>query len=340
MLEHHHILLSKYFGGTANEEDLLLLDEWLAESKTNDEYFIETSKLYTKIRVPSTNHPAPNKAKANLNLHNYINKSSLNTTSEAKKNIRFTSNRKTWTGIAAGLAIICTVSIGLNLIFSNQKEYQYISKNAKIKEILPDKTNIELAENSQVSYKENTNKGNKIVHLDGKAFFDISKKSSGQLIVCTQDVFIRDIGTSFTVDAYKTNDFVKVTVNTGMVDFYTNTNKGIRIRENETGIYNKKTKTFSMLIAQANKPNAAIDEDSKSTKVLNCDGMTLDKLVSHMNNRFESKIEIADKSIGEEQISVSFDGTENLDLMLQVISQTMDLNVSKKGEKYILSKNK
>jgi transmembrane sensor len=340
MLDHHHIILAKYFGGTATNEDLLALDEWLNESKVNDDYFIETSKLYGKIGNPSNVSPFPNKAKAKLALHDIIFQDELNSSLTSKKKATFKINRNQWIGIAASLIVLTCISLAFNSLFSKDRAYEYISKNQVKKEILPDQTCIELAENSQVTYKPNEKANNKYITLEGKAYFEISKKSSGQVLICADDVYIHDIGTAFTVDAYKTSNYVKVSVKSGMVDFYTAQNKGIKLSENEIGIYNKKTQSFSKQLAQSKKTTSTIENDSKWTEVINCEGMTLEKLVNQMNNRFQSKITLADQSIGDEQISVKFDGTESLDLMLQVISQTMELNIKKKGKEFILSKNK
>jgi ferric-dicitrate binding protein FerR (iron transport regulator) len=337
MIKDYHILVAKYLGGECTKEEREELDQWLSASKENDDYFIEVAMLYE--RADLVQKPMPNLENAKSVIHNHITQSSQ------KPDIKINSNKnkvfkpKIWWSIAAGLTILLSLSLGYGLYFANEKQYVYATSIKQIKEVLPDSTKIILSKNSRLTYNSNKHDNKKYVNLEGKAFFEINKNSSGKFVVCTEDkIFIKDIGTAFTVESYKNSSLVTVSVKSGEVNFYTTTDKGIILKENEVGTYNKKTNKFSIIKLDKVGKQTKTPDVEHSGIVVKCGEMTLGRLINQLNDRFDSKVKLTDSEIGNEKITVQFDGTESLDLILEVISQTMELNIDKKGDECILSK--
>ena len=337
MIKDYHILVAKYLGGECTKEEREELDQWLSASKENDDYFIEVAMLYE--RADLLQKPMPNLENAKSVIHKHITQSSQ------KPDIKINSNKnkvfkpKIWWSIAAGLTILLSLSIGYGLYFANEKQYVYATSIKQIKEVLPDSTKIILSKNSRLTYNSNKHDNKRYVNLEGKAFFEINKNSSGKFVVCTEDkIFIKDIGTAFTVESYKNSSLVTVSVKSGEVNFYTTTDKGIILKENEVGTYNKKTNKFSKVLLQRLEKTSKTPDNEHNGIVIKCGEMTLGRLINQLNDRFDSKVKLTDSEIGNEKITVQFDGTESLDLILEVISQTMELNIDKKGDECILSK--
>ena len=337
MNKDYHILVAKYLGGECTKEEKDELDQWLSASKENDDYFIEVATLYEKADL--VQKPMPNLEKAKSVIHAHITGSTLKPEYKINTKKHTGIHPKVWWSIAAGLTIILSLSLGYGLYFTNDKQYVYATSIKQKNEVLPDSTKIVLSKNSRLTYNTSKHDNKKYVNLEGKAFFEINKSSSGKFVVCTEDnIFIKDIGTAFTVESYKNSSMVTVSVKSGEVNFYTTTDKGIILKENEIGTYNKMTNKFSKVILEKFEKTSKSTDSEHNGIVVKCGEMTLGKLIEQLNNRFDSKVKLTDSEIGNEKITVQFDGTESLDLILEVISQTMELKIDKKGDECILTK--
>lgn len=98
--------------------------------------------------------------------------------------------------------------------------------------------------NSQSSLKiPNKFKGqNRKVFLSGEAYFEVTKNTK-PFIVNVGDSYVKVLGTSFNVNAYKDNNSIRTTLVTGIVNVGNNINKNeIKIYPGYQAIYNRKTK--------------------------------------------------------------------------------------------------
>ncbi|NGM72812.1 FecR family protein [Sphingobacterium sp. SGL-16] len=72
-----------------------------------------------------------------------------------------------------------------------------------IKVILPDGSKVAMNSNTKIQLKKNFGEeGNRIVYLDGEAFFDVKKHNNQKFIVRTKDQSIEVLGTKFNVKSY------------------------------------------------------------------------------------------------------------------------------------------
>jgi ferric-dicitrate binding protein FerR (iron transport regulator) len=193
--------------------------------------------------------------------------------------------------------------------------------------ILPDSTKIDLSENSKIVYSANFAKGKKSLTLEGEASFDVGHKGEGQLQVNAGETIIEDIGTVFQVKAYTDSNTIQVTVSQGQVHFYTKTNEGLVINANETGVYNKSTKQFKLLV-----PTAEVL--AQTGLHVHFQSMKIKEVVDIISKAYKVNIRFAQASIGDRQITVKFDG-ENLELVLQVIAETLEVNLEKDDKGYV-----
>ena len=67
--------------------------------------------------------------------------------------------------------------------------------------------------------------------------------------------------------------------------------------------------------------------------------MPSDHVINIINKAYNVEIKLAEKSIGQRKITVNFDG-EKLDLVLEIIAETLDLKLSHENENYLLSNKK
>lgn len=324
------ILLARYFGGNASKAEMQELESWMAESPTHQQEFDEMTQLFMKLAGPLKEMPTPNRVKAKAAFSAYINKSKqLDSQTTAPKRIQFS---KKWMAIAASIALIISISIGIWKTPNGEYEVTVIAKSSPKHELLPDKTEIKLSGNSKITYSSNYGKKTKKLKLEGEAKFEVGHAGIGTLQVAAQETFIEDIGTTFTVNAYPDSNYVKVKVSKGQVHFFSKTDNGLIINANETGIYDKKTKTFKIL-------KLKLEQLIAKGMHVEFKGMVLREVIDIINKAYHVDVKLAEKSIGQRKITVMFDG-ESLDMVLDIIAETLDLKLHHENENYLLSNKK
>jgi ferric-dicitrate binding protein FerR (iron transport regulator) len=150
------------------------------------------------------------------------------------------------------------------------------------------------------------------------------------MINTENEVFIKDIGTSFNVKAYPNSDTIIVTVESGEVQFYTLKDSGLQLKAGEAGIYSKSLKTFSKL-AKADTNALAY-----KTKIFNFKNTELKKAIEMINEVYSSKIKLANESIGHCKLTVSF-SNDKIEDIVEIIAETLGLQAEKKNNAFLLS---
>lgn len=82
---------------------------------------------------------------------------------------------------------------------------------------LPDGTKVWLSPNSKLKYPNQFRESNRIVRLDGEAFFEVAHDARRPFIIQSGKVNTRVLGTSFNISAYPQQAEISVTLVTGKV---------------------------------------------------------------------------------------------------------------------------
>lgn len=88
---------------------------------------------------------------------------------------------------------------------------------------------------------------NRMVYLEGEAFFDVAKNRDRPFVVNTQEVDVKVLGTKFNISSYETDDYIATTLTEGSVGVYeTRTpENGIRLIPSFQASYDKFGNNFS-----------------------------------------------------------------------------------------------
>ena len=245
-------LLARYFGGNASEDDMKELENWISLSDENQQFFDQTTDLYEKLSSINSNIPTPN---TNTARNKFIAYMSINKDNQhfEEFEIKHKPFYNKWLFQAASIALFIMLSYGGWNTFLSDHEMVLATQIDLKQSILPDQTQVKLSKNSKITYSSNFGEKIKLIKLEGEANFTVGHSGSGTLLIQANETFIEDIGTVFEVTAYPDSNFISVKVSEGSVRFYTKSNKGITLTSNETGIYNKQTKTFQVLAQKLDK---------------------------------------------------------------------------------------
>ncbi|MBX2969840.1 MAG: DUF4974 domain-containing protein [Cyclobacteriaceae bacterium] len=309
-------LVGKYITGEATEQEKQLVQEWCAQSAENQKYFDHAKLIYEKAQVDDG--------------HAYDVEAAWKTVKEkiTETPVRKLPTIQLWR-VAASLLLISVLSYFLYWQFFSAEQLLLVSKDEVITQGISDYASLSLNKGSvaEVTYHERKKTG--IIKLiKGEATITIEPDNQVDWLVQTHELFIRDIGTTFNVNAYPDNVLVEVSVIEGEVQFYSNQDEGIFIKAGEKGLYDKSTKQFTKAVAD---PNVI----AYKTLEFIFDDIELSEAIQQLNKIYNKKI-VVSENLKTCRLTVSFTD-ESLETILGIISETLNLTVTDTGKEILLS---
>lgn len=180
------------------------------------------------------------------------------------------------------------------------KEYKIIT--------LEDGTKVSLKQSSVLIYPSSFQGSERKVFLTGEAFFDVKHNDKMRFHVSTPYFEITDLGTSFTVSSYTTDEEVSTTLKTGKVDVrLIGEDRSFVLNPNDQLVYNVRTKSVN--IHQVTK-----DEDGVSwrNKSIDLNDVTLAKAADILGKTYGMKFTFLSQRYQDTKITVHFNRGETL----------------------------
>jgi transmembrane sensor len=235
--------------------------------------------------------------------------------------------------IAAGLAL---------LMVATYYAYQWtrpvtspvveiIAEKTTAQDTLPDGTTAFLNKRSSITFVEDKKTGERKVELKGEGFFEVKHEETKPFVIEAEETLVRDLGTAFNVKAYPGDDTVEVVVQSGVVQFYTLKDPGLSLKAGETGLYSKRSKSFIRLT------RADTNVFAYKTGVFAFHSTDLRSVVERINEVYDSRISLDNEKIGDCRLTVNFTN-EQLDTIVDVIAETLSLEVERKASREIILK--
>ena len=128
-----------------------------------------------------------------------------------------------WWKIAAAIAIPVLFCLSAYLYFSSEYDKAdgtflvFTENGQKTQLVLPDGSQVYLNSGSKLSYNAGFNKSNRILQLEGEAFFDVAPDKDNAFTVQTNNLDIVVHGTAFNVSSYKDESDMSVALVRGKV---------------------------------------------------------------------------------------------------------------------------
>lgn len=321
-MEHMDDLIGKLLAGEATVREQEDVEAWLRLHEANQKYFDQLKTIFDKaasnaIQQQFDTDAAWRKVKGKL---------------DGAGVRRIGRDNEYWSvlRIAAGIMIFVTVGIFAYRYLTPETEtIAIVSDKTTVQDTLPDGSTAFLNKNSQISYEYNSRKKTRKVKLKGEAFFDVKHEEEKPFIIETEEVLIRDLGTTFNVKAYPESNNVEVIVESGEVQIYTLNDDGILLKAGEKGFYDKTLKAFSKI--------EKIDTNGLAykTRVFSFNNTDLQSVVEMLNTIYDSKITLGNKALSNCHVTVNFNN-DNLDLVVEILAETLNLKVTRNKDEIIL----
>jgi len=328
-------MLARYFGGNASEQEMQALEQWISSSVENQQYFDQLTKLYAILGGSEISMPKPNTKRAKESFVAYM---AMSTHSQPAAPIAFINKPfyRQWMFQAACIAVIIALSVTTWFIHTSKSDVFLATNTAVKEEVLPDQTQVKLSKNSKITYSSDYGKKNRKIQLEGEATFRVGHQGKGALQILADKILIEDIGTVFAVSAYPDSSNIVVKVREGQVRLFSESDKGIKLKANETGIYNKQTETFRTIASPlSNTTSIESSVPPVHNRHFQFNAMPLRDAVGMISKEYGIVIKFENPGISKRKITVDFE-EENPDMILQVIAKTMNLKVTKITDGYLL----
>ena len=180
---------------------------------------------------------------------------------------------------------------------------------------LKDGTKVKLSPSSVLLYPSEFQGAERKVFLTGEAFFDIKHDAKQPFHVSTPYFEITDLGTSFAVSSYTTDEEVSTTLKTGKVELrVAGENKVYSMKPNDQLVYNVKTKAVS--IRQVTQED---DGMGWRNKEVDLNDVTLAEAANIMSKTYGVKFSFRSRRYQNTKITVHFNRGESLSGAMAIV---------------------
>lgn len=233
------VLLLKIIENRADDSEKSLFYEWYnnAENAELFDQFKKVSEL-SEFEANSTQanwKQVVDKVRAGYNVPDYIE---LPDSGVSARTIPLNVILR----VAAMIAILIGLTFLFKTIVFSPKQLIVSGNDLKNNEPyqLADGSQVYLHGNSEISFTDKFGTKNREVTLEGEAFFEIKRNEKVPFVITSNNTNTRVLGTSFNVFSDESGT-VQVSVVTGVVEFYTDKRKILKLQAGEQGTYSPET---------------------------------------------------------------------------------------------------
>ncbi len=316
-------LLAKYFAGEATAAELAAVEQWAVASSENREQLSQLRMLWLDTGVVVMDDAVGQSFDVDLAFAKV----------KAKREKALAGKAGRGSGwllkVAASVAVLLLLGYLLKIYVFDARQLEYQAA-AEIKTLqLTDGSTVTLNKQSSLSYASKFRGAKREVTLRGEAFFEVEHNPEKPFVVYAGNTTIEVLGTAFNV-AMEAGQ-VEVLVETGRVRFSAN-GQEVVLSAGQQAVYEE-----SFGIAPVGESQAVADAAQFwRTRRLVFAGNSLAEVVAALEEAFEVEIELANQELANCSLTVTFEN-DSLENMLDVIALTLELEVSRNGNRILLS---
>ncbi len=236
--------------------------------------------------------------------------------------------------VACSIALLLTISLLCYHFYDRSQEVVFANTSANVKQIrLPDGSKIALRQGSSIVYHRNYQE-NRNIELQGEALFKVTKDKVHPFTVETKEGKVTVLGTVFSVRSFSNESYTRTLLKEGSVKFADNDEQtSVVLIPGEEALLNNGEEKISVRKVE-NMDRALAWESHKFA----FDNETLTVIMSTISNAFNTKIEIRDKDLGNQRLTLKFNRNESLTKILDVLSDIGKFKYRQEKELIIIEK--
>ncbi len=246
---------------------------------------------------------------------------------------------KQWLLLAASLLLVFITSLSAYLFYDDQNKKLAedmtvtVEKGQKVALTLPDKSRVWVNSGSTLKYGSRFNKHERIIELDGEAYFEVAKNKKAPFIVQSHGFSVEALGTAFDVKAYPDEKQLSAVLIRGKVEVGDELNK-INLSPNQKVTYNRENKSMQ----KSDIADGLIYADWRYNK-LTFNSETFEDIVSVLERNYNVKFVFEAQSLKKYRYSGSISNT-SLESLLQIFAMTSPISYHMKDSVIYMNENK
>lgn len=314
-------LLYKFFEGLTTQDEEKAIREWIEDSPENEARFFEERKMFDAILISGQKDLFEQENAGNI----------LKTRPISKRKFYLQEVLK----ITAAILVALLGSWYYFVHIENDDDLMAtqtinVPAGQRLNLVLPDGTDVWLNAKTTIKYPVSFNKEERLVTIDGQAFFNVAKNEKAPFIVKTANATVKALGTQFDVLDYSDSEEFETMLMEGRV---------------EVTIMNKPEESLIL-----NPNSKSILENGKLTKVYVDDFSSYEwknGLISFKNKRFadimntfektyDIEIEIEKTEISNLLYTGKFRIIDGVDYALRVLQKDVGFRYERDTENHII----
>jgi transmembrane sensor len=312
-------IAAKQLNGKASPAEMAKLEQWLAKSTQNEAAYQEQKRIW-QLTSPSEAEEVDTDA-AWLKV-----KSQLTQKPETKVIPMYS---KVWRVAASVILLIGMMWLMRYYLFPNYGMEVIESGDSPIAVVLPDKSQVWLNKGSKLLYDKEFDDQERIVQLEGEAFFQVHRDTSRPFIILSNRAKTQVLGTSFNLRAYPNEPLIELAVATGKVSFRDKDNKTEEVILTPGFAATLNTKHQAITRTTFTEENAWAWKTGK----LHFQNEGLANVLTALERYYDVKLELHNSSVGNCQFTGTFQHTA-LEEVLQVLEATLQLKYTQQEKQH------
>ena len=324
MENEHSELIIGYLQGRLQGRSLDDFYAWVNESADNKKLFFETKALYEAC--------APSRGASE------IHDSWLRLLDKRKSRQRKRYSLLTRISTYAAVAMFAAAITSTVFIFSS-REYDdritsYVGGDGLEADVvvLPDGTRVSLGTRTSFSYDSRYGKSERIVQLEGEAYFEVAKDTTLRFIVKAGEMEVEALGTTFNVKAYQEDRELTTTLFEGKVRTSVGKDEVI-LKPDESLSFDKSSRR--MIVSDDLAAYARMWKDNE----LVFKGATMEEVAVMLDRLYNVKVRFASEKVKHYRFSGVIKNN-SLDNVIELISLTAPIMYKKVGGEIIIEERK
>ena len=325
-------ILNKYLSGRLSAEKERLVQHWIIKESNQKEKEQASLGYWDELDVKADDSTFL----AYKRVENKID-------SVSERQIVETGNKPVKIPLYKKLARVAAILIPLFIIAGGY--HYYTSTKNNMTEItvaygeekhlfLPDGTEMWVNAGTTIKYPSEFSSEERLVYLDGEAYFSVKKDESRPFIVRSKALSVKVLGTKFNVKAYSGDIKAITTLTSGKVEVTIGVNESKILNPNEQLIYNKATSAIDITEVLPS------ETDSWLNGQLIFNNVSLKEILQTLERRFDITINNQTNIPESKLYAVKFLKNENLDEIMTVMEELAGFTYNRSENKLILTTKK
>lgn len=304
---------------TIGKEDKIALEEWMSSNSDNLAYFNQIRKIWNILQITENckdfdSDRAFALFQDKIKYYTSENSRVIHNDIPEKKII----NWKNYIKYAAVITVCILVGYGILQKRSSSPIYSGISqivvpKGSKTDMMLLDGTHVTLNSGSKIELASDFGNKDRVIKLQGEACFTVAHDSLRPFFVEAGDIRVKVLGTKFNINAYSTNEEIRVFLIEGSVEMNTFKSEPVKLKPNQTAIYN--TKSQMLLLEEFSEIYSLGWLNDK----LMFSNESFEQIAYRLERKFDIKINIHNNSIKKQRFTGDFVNDETIEQIFKII---------------------